>query len=506
MTGAIPKPDVAMSPTTPKTKTKPLSPVQPNRSPPPFRPSTSSKMTIETLLSQDEDELLAAVCTDSTTGFSLLAAATLEKGKARAATTTTTTSNDSAPSSQISPRGSLIESPTDSAANLAIEDIDSVNSDSYPASMTSSIKAHVYEGGLRYHAYKSGKYAFPNDEIEQNRDDMKHSMSLLLMQGEFFYAPVKERLEEGAEEVSGCFNKEAKSDNSWPASSRFMSSIHDARCGQSSNRAFLSVVATSHVSRKQRKKKISKLTKLCVTAGTGTGIWAIEVGDKYPNTTVTGIDLSPIQPNYVPENVHFFVDDFDEEWVDPDDKYDFIHIRNVMHSVTDTKALLSRVMRHLKPGGYIEIQDLDITPLSDDDTLTPTTPYALRDFLKYMAAGLAALGSHMHAVHKLPDELEAAGFEDIKKSKHKAPIGMWPKDKRLRLCGLFLRTAMMDGLRGVSQRPMAALGWTPLQIEMVLVNVRKALMDPKVHAYFTFHVIYARKPLQAGGGPGSDEP
>lgn len=309
--------------------------------------------------------------------------------------------------------------------------------------MTSSIKAHVYEGGLRYHAYKSGKYAFPNDEIEQNRDDMKHSMSLLLMQGEFFYAPVKERLEEGAEVLD---------------------------------------------------------------LGTGTGIWAIEVGDKYPNTTVTGIDLSPIQPNYVPENVHFFVDDFDEEWVDPDDKYDFIHIRNVMHSVTDTKALLSRVMRHLKPGGYIEIQDLDITPLSDDDTLTPTTPYALRDFLKYMAAGLAALGSHMHAVHKLPDELEAAGFEDIKKSKHKAPIGMWPKDKRLRLCGLFLRTAMMDGLRGVSQRPMAALGWTPLQIEMVLVNVRKALMDPKVHAYFTFHVIYARKPLQAGGGPGSDEP
>lgn len=78
------------------------------------------------------------------------------------------------------------------------------------------------------------------------------------------------------QEVSGCFNKEVKSDNSWPAGSRFMSSIHDARYGQSSNQSFLSVVATSHVSRKRKKKKISKLTKLCVTAGTGTGIWAIE--------------------------------------------------------------------------------------------------------------------------------------------------------------------------------------------------------------------------------------
>ncbi|KAK0668461.1 S-adenosyl-L-methionine-dependent methyltransferase [Cercophora samala] len=435
MASVLPKPDDISSPRTPKTITKPLSPIQPNRSPPPTRPPTLSKMSIETLLTQDEDELLAAVCTDSTTGLSLLATAALEKGKMRA-----TASSDSPPSSDISPRSSVStaeeESPATSAANLALEDIDSVNSDNYPASMTSSIKAHVYEGGLRYHAYKSGKYAFPNDEIEQNRDDMKHSMSLLLMQGEFFYAPMKERLEEGAEVLD---------------------------------------------------------------LGTGTGIWAIELGDKYPNTTVTGIDLSPIQPNYVPENVHFFVDDFDEDWVDPDDKYDFIHIRNVMHSVTDTKALLSRVMRHLKPGGYIEIQDLDITPRSDDETLTPTTPYALRDYLKYMAAGLGVLGSEMHAIHKMPDELAQAGFEEIKKTTHKAPIGMWPKDKRLRLCGLFLRTAMMDGLRGVSQRPMAALGWTPLQIEMVLVNVRKALMDPKVHAYFTFHVVYARKPLLVGG-------
>ncbi|KAK4201557.1 S-adenosyl-L-methionine-dependent methyltransferase [Triangularia verruculosa] len=407
---------------TPNRKTKPLSPS--------LKPSMASKIMIETLLTQDEDRLLAAVGADSMTGLSTVAAATLEKGKDKA------TSGPSSPASQISPRGSVSsaedESPTDSAANLTMTDIDSVNSDNYPASMTSSIKAHVYEGGLRYHAYKSGKYAFPNDEIEQNRDDMKHSMALLLMQGEFFYAPIAERLETGAEVLD---------------------------------------------------------------LGTGTGIWAIELGDKYPNTTVTGIDLSPIQPNYVPENVHFFVDDFDEDWVDPDNKFDFIHMRNVMHSVTDTKALLSRVMRHLKPGGYIEIQDIDITPMSDDETLTPTTPYALRDYLSYMAAGLRALGSEMYAIKDLPAQLEAAGFDDIKKTTHKVPIGMWPRDKRLRLCGLFLRTAMMDGLRGLSQRPMGALGWTPLQIEMVLVNVRKALMDPKIHAYFTFHAVYARKPL-----------
>ncbi|KAL2126815.1 hypothetical protein VTI74DRAFT_190 [Chaetomium olivicolor] len=69
----------------------------------------------------------------------------------------------------------------------------------YPASITSSVRDHVYEGGLRYHAYRAGRYAFPNDEVEQNRDDMKHTMTLMLCQGAYFYAPVEEALEEGGE-------------------------------------------------------------------------------------------------------------------------------------------------------------------------------------------------------------------------------------------------------------------------------------------------------------------
>lgn len=75
----------------------------------------------------------------------------------------------------------------------------------------------------------------------------------------------------------------------------------------------------------------------------------ITVGDKYPNATITGIDLSPIQPTFVPENVHFFVDDFEEEWVDPDNKFDFIHLRHTLHSVQDPKALFRRALRYAPP-------------------------------------------------------------------------------------------------------------------------------------------------------------
>jgi len=70
--------------------------------------------------------------------------------------------------------------------------------DHYPDSMTSSVRAHCWEGGFRYHSYREGLYCFPNDEVEQNRDDMKHKLALLLCNGHPFYAPIKDRLASGA--------------------------------------------------------------------------------------------------------------------------------------------------------------------------------------------------------------------------------------------------------------------------------------------------------------------
>lgn len=127
--------------------------------------------------------------------------------------------------------------------------------------------------------------------------------------------------------------------------------------------------------------------------------------------------------------------------------------------------------------------------------MSPETPYALRDFINFVIAGLRVLGSDGFAVLRMPERMQAAGFEDVQKKTHKCPIGAWPRDRRLRYCGLFMRTSIMDGLRGLSRRPLTALGWTPLQIEMFLVEVRKALMETSVHSYLGLHVIYGRKPL-----------
>lgn len=241
------------------------------------------------------------------------------------------------------------------------------------------------------------------------------------------------------------------------------------------------------------------------------------VAEQFPSTVVRGIDLSPIQPAYVPPNVSFTVDDFEDEWVLPPNTFDLVHMRFSLWAVDDRPTLLRRAFHHLKPGGFVEFQELVPQMGSDDGTLPPphVAPNALRDFAHYVGMGLrsstrlaggdlfdeatADPGDPRRMDRILTQELAAAGFTGIRTVRHKCPLGSWPEQKELRRCGLLLRQALLEGLRGWSHRPLGTtadgLGWTPTQIEIFLVDVRKAIMDTSVHAYFPMHVTYAQKPM-----------
>lgn len=49
--------------------------------------------------------------------------------------------------------------------------------------------------------------------------------------------------------------------------------------------------------------------KMILDIATGTGDWAIQMGDEFPSSQIIATDLSPIQPEDVPPNVSFFVED-----------------------------------------------------------------------------------------------------------------------------------------------------------------------------------------------------
>ena len=68
-------------------------------------------------------------------------------------------------------------------------------------SLASSLHNYTFENGRRYHKFREGSYAFPNDESEQDREAMKHEMIVSLCEGRLHFAPVGKYAEgkQGAE-------------------------------------------------------------------------------------------------------------------------------------------------------------------------------------------------------------------------------------------------------------------------------------------------------------------
>jgi len=95
-----------------------------------------------------------------------------------------------------------------------------------------------------------------------------------------------------------------------------------------------------------------------VDIGTGTGPWAIDFADQFPNVEVLGTDITPIQPNWVPPNVSFVIDDANQDWAWPENTIDFIHNRFLSGCILDWKRLYREAYRCVKPGGWLEHQDV----------------------------------------------------------------------------------------------------------------------------------------------------
>ncbi|KJZ68184.1 hypothetical protein HIM_12423 [Hirsutella minnesotensis 3608] len=71
--------------------------------------------------------------------------------------------------------------------------------------------------------------------------------------------------------------------------------------------------------------------------GTGTGKWAVDLADQDPSVTIVGLDLSPNQPEFVPPNVHFFVENVETEWSESESTRTF-HNRSTAGSRADFRT------------------------------------------------------------------------------------------------------------------------------------------------------------------------
>ncbi|KAF5586463.1 mRNA 3 end-processing YTH1 [Fusarium pseudocircinatum] len=216
-----------------------------------------------------------------------------------------------------------------------------------------------------------------------------------------------------------------------------------------------------------------------IDLATGTGIWAIDVADKFPSASVVGVDLSPIQPSWVPPNLKFLVDDIEDEWMHGGD-FDFVHMRCISPWLKDEVNVLRQAHDHMKPGAWIEIQELDARANCDDGSLAPDAPLA--KFFDTAEQAVASFGMKFRAGENLREPLEKAGFTNVSCKVLKVPIGTWAKDKKLRLIGLYLKTAVSDMFGAMAAKPLRKI-LGPEEIEVFLADARKDLNNVNIHSY-----------------------
>jgi hypothetical protein len=66
-------------------------------------------------------------------------------------------------------------------------------------------------------------------------------------------------------------------------------------------------------------------------------------GEAFPSATIVGVDLSPIQPVWIPPNVEFIVDDIENDWVYAND-FDFVHLRFTGIAIKDNAGLQQNIL------------------------------------------------------------------------------------------------------------------------------------------------------------------
>lgn len=306
----------------------------------------------------------------------------------------------------------------------------SEDANSSTESVRSSIFEYRHENGRTYHKYKDGKYNLPNDYEENQRLDLQHNLCLLTFDNKLGLSPPN---------------------------------LPD-----------------------------SKVNRV-LDVGTGTGIWAIDFGDEHPDATVIGVDLSPSQPTFVPPNVRFEIDDIEEEWA-YSEPFDYIHSRFMNFSIQNWRSYLQKIYDNLTPGGYVELQDVDVIMGSDDGTLTEDT--TLHKWCKLLDEAATTFNRSFERTTNFKDMLKDIGFVDVVETRFKWPTNRWPKDKKFKELGAWNNENAKSALEALTMAPFTrGLGWSREEVELFLVNLRKDWNSPKIHAYWPIGVVYAMKPL-----------
>lgn len=277
----------------------------------------------------------------------------------------------------------------------------------------------------------------PNDEQEQERLDLQHHIWRLLLGGALYTAPLAEYMEKAGDQIR----------------------ILDLGCG--------------------------------------TGLWAIEVADELSNAAVLGVDLSPIQPEWVPPNLKFYVDDYEDAWTYTDNEtFDYIHGRALSGTSANWPRFYQQAMANLKPGGWVEMQEYDAWIFSDDDSCG-RAPWTM-EWVEKLDAASQMFGKRLNVAGLHRQWMVDAGFVDVAERVERIPIGPWTKDERLKELGRYELAHMQMSVDSHTPALFTrVLSYSNEQARVLIEGVKREFRSRDLRLITSYRFITGRKPGSA---------
>jgi SAM-dependent methyltransferase len=192
--------------------------------------------------------------------------------------------------------------------------------------------------------------------------------------------------------------------------------------------------------------------------GCGTGQWAYELSEQFPNALVVGLDLEPSKP-IRPDNYRFVRANLLHGLPFLQERFDFVHQRLLATSGVPLKswsAVVDDLVRVTRPGGWLELAEARL----EIESPGPATAQ-LVDFARRLGRSLG-LDTTGLVVASLDDHLRRAGLEWVRKKDLDLPVGEWGGQVGSLLCSdvraAFTRLCEASGERfGVSADDCASL-------------------------------------------------
>ena len=238
--------------------------------------------------------------------------------------------------------------------------------------------------------------------------------------------------------------------------------------------------------------------------GCGTGVWLLEMAEKYEHAEFHGYDINRLAPSQLLPNITIHSPyDLEQPWNhEIPSGWDIIHMQLGLGAFREWKTLYQQIREHLKPGtGWFESVEVDWEPRFEDGSSIPSES-KLSNWWNQISPRYQWLGFPLDYSSTTGEALKWNGFRDIRCREYMIPLSGWnTASARLHRSGIWCNIAMSagedknHGLEAMSLAPLSILNPWPLgDIKRFCGEVMAEASDHNVHAYFRLFCWTARAP------------